>query len=434
MKVSLRKFKYQDIVYKYSRKCNAFETIYDNDLHLFIIWSKARSKEKEIISELNRNFQVVECFEVFWTGAKIDDNFHRIYDVAPTGGEAGKRKEVGDEAFIVIVLKDLNPQYQYRFDASGRLKIVNSKVVDKKKLFRQWAGGSYMIHSTDNLKEFFNNAILLFGKDKTLQFIEQAPSNKQAPSLLHSNLIGSNGWGSHEELFDSLNLTTEYVVLRGAENIESAVKKLSGDIDILCSNIGEFTAVANARNIWNSKNFFHVTIAGKEVLFDIRYINDNYFDRLWQINIIKNRVLDKGGIYIPRVDDYFFSHLYHSFIHKPYFLDKHIIRLSELSREIGIENFENNEDNVIHLLRGYLLSNGYHATIPKDEQVYLNIRFLSKLKKVNLISLYLRVFNVKLKNVPKRTLLKTKELIKRNKVLLPIVLSIKNKYIKDKTK
>lgn len=433
MKKQIINFKYQDINYIFNDIKQNFETKYEKDLQVVVIWSKARIKEKEIIEELNNNFNILNCFELSWTEKNIDDNFHRIYDVAPTGGVAGKRSEVGDESFIVVVIEDLNPVYQYRFDASGRFKIVNSNIVDKKNLFRKWVGGSYMVHSTDNLREFFNNSVLFFGKDKTFELIKNQQWDNKILKV-SSDLVGANGWNSVEELFETLNLTTQYVVLRGAGTIEETVKTLSGDIDILCSNIGEFTASANARNIWNSKNFFHVNIAGQDVLFDIRYVGDDYFDKEWQKNIIQNRVLIQNNIYIPRIDDYFFSHLYHAYIHKPYFYDKYIDRLDKLSKGIDIKNFkddcQNNIENIIKLLRGYLLANNYKVTIPKDEQVYINIKFISRLQKINRIKLYFRFYSVKIKNAPEKMINKLKILVKRNKFLFNILFNIRAKYNK----
>ena len=431
MKIQIENFRYQNIKYIYNDKEKNFETNYDKDLQIVIIWSKARIKEQEMITELSNNFNIISCNEIFWSQSKIDDNFHRIYDVAPTGGRAGKRNEVGDEAFIVVVLEDTNPIYQYRVDASGRFKMVNSNIVDKKRLFRKWVGGSYMVHSTDNLNEFFNNSILLFGKEKTLQFLEDTPQDIKIERI-SSDLVGANGWKSVQELFEILNLTTQYVVLRGSNSIDETVETLSGDIDILCSNIGEFTAAANAKNIWNSKNFFHVNIMGKDVLFDIRYVDDDYFDRDWQNNIIQNRVLTQDAIYIPRVDDYFFSHLYHAYIHKPYFYDKYINRLDGLAKEIGINDFkndcQNNIENIKKILRGYLLASNYKVTIPKDDQVYVNIDFISQLQNVNKFKLYLRLYSVKIKNTPNQIITKLKIIAKKNNFLFNILFDLRAKY------
>lgn len=421
MKKSLESFETHNFRYSYNDITNVFESQFDRDLHLMVIWSNARVKESEIIEEVNKNFKILSCSEVFWSNENIDNNFHRIYDITPTDSVAGKRSEVGDNPFIVLMVEDLSPAYQYRFDASGKFKIVSSKIVDYKNLFREWVGGSYMIHSTDNLKEFLNNSILFFGYERAFKLINNQEWDRKIDKYAH-DLVGANGWESLEQFFTTLNLTTEYVVLRGVENIEKTVQSSTGDIDILCSNIGEFTASANARNIWNSKNFFHVYIAGKKVLLDIRSTGDDYFDKEWQKNIIKNRVLSSYNIYVPRIDDYFFSHLYHAYIHKPYFYDKYIVRLDKLARNIGVNTFkedcQKNRENIIKLLRGFLLANNYTVTIPKDEQVYLNVKFISKLQRINKQRLYIRLYSVYIKNIFRKVIKKLKSIAKRNSLIL----------------
>lgn len=433
MKANLKDFEYKNLTYSYNNNLNKFESNYERDLQLFIIWSKARTKEEEILQDLDQNFNIIACIDNTWSEKHLDDNFHRIYDVAPTGGKAGKREEVGDGAFVVVVIEDLEPKYEYRSDASGRFKIVNANVVDKKRLFRKWVGGSYMVHSTDNLMEFFNNAVLLFGKDTALQLLGQPARNNKCLKT-NNDLVGASGWNSCEELFEVLNLTTEYVVLRGADKLQDTVKTLSGDVDILCSNIGEFTAAANAVNIWNSKNFYHVNVDGKNVLFDIRYVGDGYFDEKWQKDILDKKVMNHEGIYTPRVDDYFFSHLYHAYVHKPYFYKKYMERLTGLSEKIGIKNFKTEFNNtptyILDMLRGYLAAHNYDASIPNDEKVYLNIKFLSRLKKINYVRLYLRVFKVKVKGFPEKVLSFIKRLLKKNDTLFNVLFNIRAKFNK----
>ncbi|MGB5792130.1 hypothetical protein, partial [Poseidonibacter sp.] len=68
-----------------------------------------------------------------------------------------------------------------------------------------------------------------------------------------------------------------------------------------------------------------------------------------------------------------------------------------------------------------------------DEQVYININFISKLQKINRIKLYFRVYSVKLKNYPNKSINKLKIMAKKNKVLFDILFNIRanfNKYFK----
>ena len=106
MKNSLKGFDYQDVSYQYVGRDQSFQHAYSADLHLVVIWANARAKEHQIIDDLRSDFDVLECVEVEWSPKYVDDNFHRLYKVAPSGRPSLKRKEVGADPFIVIVIKD----------------------------------------------------------------------------------------------------------------------------------------------------------------------------------------------------------------------------------------------------------------------------------------------------------------------------------------
>ena len=82
------------------------------------------------------------------------------------------------------------------------------------------------------------------------------------------------------------------------------------------------------------------------------------------------------------------------------------------------------------MLRGYLAAHNYDASIPNDEKVYLNIKFLSRLKKINYVRLYLRVFKVKVKGFPEKVLSFIKRLLKKNDTLFNVLFNIRAKFNK----
>lgn len=432
MKKLLKKFTYQDVAYQYVGCDYSFHHGYDTDLHLVIIWSNARAKESQIIDDLHSDFDVLECVEVEWSQRYTDDNFHRLYKVTPSGRPSLKRKEVGGDPFVVAVIRDRKPKYLYRFDASGRLKLVNVNVVDKKNLYRDWVGGNYLVHSTDNLKEFFNNGILLFGPNKLLAFLEKDNVNREKKSEMKSDLLGSHGWCSFEDLFGALNLAADYVVLRGAKYIQNTKKILAEDIDILCADVAEFTSVANAVKFRNSNHLFIVNVCGSDVLFDVRHVGDEYYDKRWQKNILQNKILNDIGVNVPRYDDQFFSLLYHAYIQKPIFHEKYIDELLSLSEKIGLgnvtEDYFMNENNVLKVLKGYLIANEYSVSIPKDKKVFINVRFVSRLNDTNAVKLHLRVFLFKVKVLPSQFFDAIKRLIKQNRILFDLMYKLREEY------
>lgn len=62
---------------------------------------------------------------------------------------------------------------------------------------------------------------------------------------------------------------------------------------------------------------FHVTvfIGGRDVIFDLRYVGDNYYDIAMERAILSNRI-SRLNFFIPSDEDLLYSKLYHALIHK----------------------------------------------------------------------------------------------------------------------
>lgn len=422
-------FKYGDERFDYSSQNSCFINNYDKDFQLFIIWEKGRTKEKEILNDLAEKFRIIECFEIQWSSEFVHKNFLRFYGCGE-GETSGKVTEVGAGAFLAVIIEDMDPKYLYLQDVSGRLKLVNSKAVLSKRCYRKIIGPNYRVHSSDSVHEFFKNAILLFGVDRVTNLLSFDEWNKNI-KLLPSDLQGARGWSSVNELFGVLNLTTSYVVLRNAEATAITAAKVDGDIDVLCENLEDFIAISNARRLGGNINLYHICIDGKNILFDVRFVGDMYFDPRWQKQILDRRVLNVDNIYIPRIDDYFFSHLYHAFLHKPFMYKKYFSRLDMLAKSIGLDNLYNLLANnevvkVAHIIEGYLLANGFRITIPVDEQADLNIKNVCLVEKKSKVFLYLRLVYARLKVMPSKFLYHLKCTLKKNKVVFNILTRIRN--------
>ena len=50
-----------------------------SEIHTFIIWEKAREKEAEILSDLKKNFRILQIFEINWSEEKFEENLLRLY-------------------------------------------------------------------------------------------------------------------------------------------------------------------------------------------------------------------------------------------------------------------------------------------------------------------------------------------------------------------
>ena len=45
-----------------------------SEIHIFIIWEKAREKEAEILLDIKKNFSILQTFEINWS----EEEFERI--------------------------------------------------------------------------------------------------------------------------------------------------------------------------------------------------------------------------------------------------------------------------------------------------------------------------------------------------------------------
>src|SRR5699024_4913559 len=133
---------------------------------------------------------------------------------------------------------------------------------------------------------------------------------------LKQDLAGTGGWVSFQEFLSFTNMCSDWVVLRNHEYLPNNFWGNDKDIDLLCDDLPKFISVANARKRSGGISAFETTIEGKDVLLDIRYIGDNYYDSVWQKNMLDRKTIQQGIVPILREDDHFFSLLYHAKLQK----------------------------------------------------------------------------------------------------------------------
>ena len=141
--------------------------------------------------------------------------------------------------------------------------------------------------------------------------------NKASIGTKNDNIISinnspkGNNWNSLSEMFQILNDSIDWIVLRNFENLNDTFKfKKGDDIDILCEDLEFFTALMNAKRRFGGRCSYYVTVNNYDIPLDIRFIGDKYFDPLWASDMLKRKEF-KSLIPTPSKFDYFFSLLYH---------------------------------------------------------------------------------------------------------------------------
>jgi len=355
-------------------------TFYHNvnrDLNFFILWEKARHAEAGIAQLIKERFSLLYAAEIEWSPQHVARNFSRLYD-RPGIEKAQKANNVGDGPFALYIICDDSPQHRYDRSVSGDIELVNTRVAATKAEIRGMLGGKFLIHSSNNIREFFEQTVLLLGPKQLKEVLNIVAWDGKVHSL-KQDLAGAAGWKSFTELFAVLNVSSNYLVMRNFEELpDEFFESGEKDLDILCDRLFRFAAAANAtrRGRPDKHSAYAIHVAEKDIPIDARYVGDGYYDELWQSTMLARKEQHKDLVYIPRTDDHFFSLLYHAKIQKFHVKDKYLPRLSGLARQIGLgwvnDEWILNDEKAADLLLGYLRSNGYRYVEPKDQGVIRN--------------------------------------------------------------
>jgi hypothetical protein len=199
--------------------------VLDNgELHLFILWQTARAAERRIVADLAHEFEIVDCCEVTWSRANIDENLSRFYRFDSSAAFA-KRAECGGGPFLLITVWDPEPHYEQAITSRGH-EIVNAKMLSLKDKYRSWAGGGCKVHATNSIREADRDLTLLLGMNcgDYLRAIGGRWDGKI--KRIDRDLVGANGWESLKQLFYVMNSTIDYAVLRNHEPLPSICLRL----------------------------------------------------------------------------------------------------------------------------------------------------------------------------------------------------------------
>ena len=345
----------------------------DTELHLFLIWKKARDMTDDILNDLKKKFELLEVYEINWSPEFFSDNMSRFYGVnLPPGAFKANQHDFGP--FLLCIIEDKNPIYGNRETAKGETH-VNINTFDAKQTYRSWTGGGNNIHASNTEEETEHDLVLLLGKNlKDIRNSLPQAWNGKIKSI-DSDLVGSKGWKNTSQLFYVLNATVNYLVLRNFENISDLNTSVrNSDIDILTNQVEQIRFITNAKKILEEKNqeFHLVMIANNNVLL---HVGEQYYDPKWANDILNRKVLSQHGFYIPNDEDHFYSLLYRALVQKSMVPDDYIERLVSLSSKLKINNLTREDfstyDTVIEILDAYMRKMGYEY-MPRDYSIFYN--------------------------------------------------------------
>ena len=136
----------------------------NSELHLFVLWEKARRVEARVLEDLGRqaDIEVVGKWEFAFPGPAAEAYPAFYGRKKPLDGRLKARK-CGGGPFLLIVVRNLNPSYGSRWARDEKYYIANELMYDLKARYREWAGRKHRIHGTTSVKEFARDIFILTG-------------------------------------------------------------------------------------------------------------------------------------------------------------------------------------------------------------------------------------------------------------------------------
>lgn len=347
----------------------------DKELHLIILWERARYQQARILEDIRRRFRIQVCYEVEWTDSLVASNFSRFYGVnLPDKSE--KERECGKGPFLLLLVWDDQPVYEERVTSHGQEK-VNIHLFDAKTRYRLWTRGGHKIHATNNTRETDHDLILLTGQsyDDYLQtHIDETWDGSIIP--LKRDISGSQGWKSLREFFEVFNHTVDYVVLRGEENLTYSKDTNHQDIDLLVKEWGNAIFVMNGQQLWHFPPYRPKVLVSTEedgdFLFDIWMSSLGYYDAAWCHDMLATREYT-GLYYRLNAVNSFYSRLYHGLVRKREVAPDYLPWFQDRFQQLGLDKTYHQADYSYPMdlyyvaLQDFMDAGGYEFTNAEED-------------------------------------------------------------------
>ena len=132
-----------------------------SELHLFVLWEKSRFAEKRILADMAHELEIVCTRELrFEEDPKL--SFRRFYGPALPNA-CRKVKESGSGPFLLVVVRDKDPEYGTCTLDGSEYRNANLRLVHLKCRYRNWAGRRHRVHGTTKRAEFARDVLMLTG-------------------------------------------------------------------------------------------------------------------------------------------------------------------------------------------------------------------------------------------------------------------------------
>ena len=331
------------------------------EYQLMVFWRRPADGLDALLKQIEEQFVIKQIANLHWSKDRIVENFQRFYAMVE-GHAYHKYTQAGMTPFLMVIVEDPSPTYEYRVAGGSGFKMVNAKSFDLKQKLRRQKGTS--LHATTNHREFRRDLMYLTGQ-RAADYQPLSGAWDGTVEDLHQDIVGADGWRNLTEVFAVLNEAVDYVVLRNFEKLPNEhILGPHEDIDFLVEDVD---AYHRAAAILNKEQAAHTKIGDRKIYFDFRAVEDFYYDPEWCRRLLRDKVLIRG-FYALSQNDYFFSLLYHGHVHKPKISKDYGKRLLPIARSIGLDTITPEQiadpKYAAKMLSEFLKGNGYYLTRP----------------------------------------------------------------------
>jgi hypothetical protein len=342
-------YKYSTLKYDINKN-DIFKHNIDRDFQVLIVDEKSKYSTSDVESIIGDKLRIINKVIVKWSEEKYINNSDRIFN-----------KKLILKEFIVYILEDINPNYNQVFNTEN-FQNLNMHCLN------EISHKNNRCYLSSEISDFFRVTSLIFGKKLLFQLIQGIQID-----IYDKDILGAYGWMDFDEFITIANMTSNWLVLRNFEFLPANFFGNDTDVDVLCENILLFSKHMNlVKRSWGI-GAYQTIIHNECVPFDIRFQGDDYYDRLWEFNMLKNKIHTSENV--PRMNsiDYFFSLLYHSKIQKLVVKEIYIERFYMLSREIKLIGYGYDDVyddyKVARIISEFLTYNNYKYYKPLDVNV-----------------------------------------------------------------
>ena len=139
------------------------------ELHLFVLWEKARFREKRILSDMARELEIVCVREQRFTDEPML-SYRRFYGPALPDARR-KLRSCGAGPFLVVVVRDPAPAYGTCTVDGCEYRNVDVRLVKLKRRYRNWTHRRHRVHGTTTRGEFARDVLMLTGVGDVFPFM-----------------------------------------------------------------------------------------------------------------------------------------------------------------------------------------------------------------------------------------------------------------------